>query len=165
MNYEGFKQKYNGIQIDYDGYYGFQCMDLANQYNKEVVGAPRLSGDAKDVWNTYPKSNYDRISNTPTGVPVKGDMLIWGPMPGNPYGHIAVFDNGNVNTFQSFDQNWPVNSYCHLQGHSYDYLLGWLRPKLSLVNWDNKVDRMKTALNAGGTSENKAKEADKIFHS
>lgn len=33
------------------------------------------------------------------------------------------------------------------------------------VNWDNKVDRMKSALNSGGNSESRAKEADKIFHS
>lgn len=32
-------------------------------------------------------------------------------------------------------------------------------------NWDMLVDRMKTALTAGGTNENRAKEADKIFHS
>ncbi len=32
-------------------------------------------------------------------------------------------------------------------------------------NWDMLVDRMKNALNGGGTSENKAKEADRIFHS
>ena len=32
------------------------------------------------------------------------------------------------------------------------------------INWDTKVDRMKTALFAGGTSEARCKEADKIFH-
>lgn len=36
---------------------------------------------------------------------------------------------------------------------------------IPIVNWDMKVDQMKNALNSGGTSESKAKEADKIFHS
>lgn len=32
------------------------------------------------------------------------------------------------------------------------------------VNWDDKVNKMKNALNAGGTSQDRATNADKIFH-
>lgn len=128
MTVQEFLTKYNGKGIDYDGYYGFQCMDLANQYNKEVVGAPRLTGNAVDVWNTYPQTHYDRIANTPTGVPLKGDILIWSQGVGQ-YGHIAVFYQGDMLKFTSFDQNWPVGSICHFQPHNYNYLLGWLHPK------------------------------------
>lgn len=129
MTYSDFKTKYIGHGIDFDHFYGFQCMDLAEQYNKEVIGSTsKLGGNAKDVWTNYPFTLYTKITNTPTGVPKPGDIVIWGAMPGNPYGHIAIFDNGNTNTFTSLDQNWPVNSITHLQSHNYNYVLGWLHP-------------------------------------
>lgn len=128
MTAQDFFNKYNNKGIDFDKFYGFQCMDLAEQYNKEVVGAPRLGGNAADVWNNYPKGHYDRIANTPNGVPQKGDIVIWSKAL-NGFGHIAVFNSGNVMTFTSFDQNWPTGSVCHLQNHNYNYVLGWLRPK------------------------------------
>ncbi len=49
--------------------------------------------------------------------------------------------------------------------YNYYGCVGFLRPKVAIKNWDIVVDRMKGALNAGGISENRAKEADKIFHS
>ena len=130
MNYTDFKTKYAGKGIDFDGYYGFQCMDLAHQYATEIVGydfAPAPA--AKDVWNQN-INGYDKIPNSPTGVPSQGDIVIWGTAIG-PYGHIAVFDNGDANKFQSFDQNWPINSLCHLQDHNYNGVLGWFHPKVS----------------------------------
>ena len=32
MTFEQFKNKHRGKGIDYDGNYGVQCFDLANQY-------------------------------------------------------------------------------------------------------------------------------------
>lgn len=131
MTVQDFFDRYNNKGIDYDNYYGFQCMDLANEYNRDVVGGPFLVGpNAKDVWDSYPQDKYERIENTPEGVPTKGDIVIWGVGVG-PYGHIAVFDHGDVNTFVSFDQNWPINSLCHYQVHNYNGVLGWLRPKMT----------------------------------
>lgn len=138
MTFDEFKLKYNGKGIDFDGYYGFQCMDLAHQYAVEVVGkdfAPAPA--AKDVWNQN-IDGYDKIPNTPTGVPTKGDIMVWGTGIG-AYGHIAIFDNGNVNSFQSFDQNWPINSLCHIQDHNYTGVLGWFHPKVD-VNFNCQVE-------------------------
>jgi len=128
MTYSEFVKKYNGLGIDFDGYYGFQCMDLAHQYAVEVIGKdiPSAPG-AKDVWSKT-VTGYEKIPNTPTGVPQQGDIVIWGSDAG-PYGHIAVFDHGDVNGFVSFDQNWPVNSLSHLQNH---------RPYLSTSSPQNR---------------------------
>lgn len=132
MTVDEFFKKYNGKGIDFDGFYGFQCMDLAQQYVKDCVGGKQLGGpNAKDCWTNYPKETFDRITNTPTGVPQLGDIVIWGAMPGNVYGHIAVYYAGNTVNFTSFDQNWPVGSTSHFQVHNYNYVLGWLRPKVS----------------------------------
>lgn len=131
MTIQQFFDKYNNRGIDFDNYYGLQCMDLAHQYGVEVVGQDIPAAPAaKDVWNKS-TPGYDKIANTPSGVPQKGDIIIWGVGVGQ-FGHIAVFDHGDANTFVSFDQNWPLNSLCHFQNHNYNGVLGWLRPKSSV---------------------------------
>ena len=134
-NLEEFFAKYNNKGIDFDGYYGFQCMDLYRQYVKEALNvrqSPSVRG-ASDVWDTYLKTVYDRIDNTPEAVPEKGDIVIWNDRAGNGFGHIAIFASGDVNSFTSFDQNWPVGSLCHFQPHNYKNILGWIRPKTSTI--------------------------------
>ncbi len=127
MTYDEFLAKWNGKLCDFDGYYGYQCMDLAHQFAVEVNGQDIPAAPAaKDVW-TKESPGYEKFENTPEAVPEKGDIIIWGVEVG-PYGHIAVFDHGDVNGFVSFDQNWPINSSCHLQNHNYKGVLGWLRP-------------------------------------
>jgi hypothetical protein len=106
-----------------------QCVDLWRVYNQKVVGGPFMYGNAVDFWTNYPVDFYDKIPNTPEGVPQLGDVIIWGTRYGK-YGHIAVCtDIADVKGFTSFDQNDPINEACHFQPHSYTGVLGWLRPK------------------------------------
>ena len=141
MTLNEFVQRYNGKGIDADGSYGFQCMDLYRQFVKEVLGFPQsppVTG-AYQVWDTYLGQYFDRIDNTPSGIPQKGDILIWGQSVGK-YGHIAVYLEGNTSSFKSFDQNWPVGTNCHIQSHNYNGLLGWLTPRSNMNGlklWDN----------------------------
>ena len=144
MNTQEFFDKYNNKPINYDGAFGNQCMDVYRQYCKELglTQSPGVNG-AKDVWNTFRKEDFTQIVNTPTGVPQKGDVVIWGVGIGT-FGHIAIFDRGDTNSFTSFDQNYPVQGYidtkgnhigtgvCHFQNHSYTGVLGWLRPKATV---------------------------------
>lgn len=129
MTFDEFIKKYTNKGIDYDGYYGFQCVDLFRQYAKEVLNFNQLPPVpyAKDFWGIV-TPDYEKIANTPTGVPKKGDVIIWNSKVGIA-GHIAVFISGNVNTFNSFDQNWPAGTLCHVQNHNYTGVQGWLRPK------------------------------------
>jgi hypothetical protein len=131
MTASEFFTKYNGKAVDWDHYYGYQCVDLAQYYNYEVISAPPLIGNAKDIWNTYPQAYYTKIVNSPTNVPLKGDVVIWGSGAGGGYGHIAVFYQGDMYQFTSFDQNWN-GAYCHFQPHNYNYILGWLHPTKSV---------------------------------
>lgn len=134
MDTDRFFLKWNNIGCDFDGYYGFQCMDLYQQYNKEVMSGPHLpSPAAADVWNNYPKVLYERISNTPNNFPVKGDVIIWKKAPSLPFGHISVCYSADTSNFVSFDQNWPVGSTCHFQNHNYTNVQGWLRPKSAII--------------------------------
>ena len=148
MKVQEFFDKYNGKEIDYDGFYGNQCMDLAEQYNKEVIGAPRLTGDAYQVWENYPIDFYERILNTPEGVPQEGDLIIWNKNVGGGFGHIAI-STGNeadaTSMFESFDQNWPIGSLCHFQRHDYKNVVGWLHPK---SNQQSIIDELRTQRDA-----------------
>jgi hypothetical protein len=134
MTFDEFLNKYNGKGIDFDKYYGFQCMDLYQQYNQEVVGGNYVPQPAAaDVWNSYPKDHYEKIANGPYNFPEKGDIVIWKKASSLPYGHIAVAVSANQDTFTSFDQNWPTGSICHHQLHNYTNVAGWLRPKKPVV--------------------------------
>ena len=129
MTFDQFITKYNGKGIDFDGAFGFQCVDLYRQYVQEVVRVPQSPPvpGAKDIWNTYLPRYFTRISNSPLNVPQKGDIVIWGTGYG-PWGHVGVFIEGGVWSFRSFDQNDPIGTRCHIQSHSYRGVLGWLRP-------------------------------------
>lgn len=125
-----FFGKYDGKGIDFDNYYGFQCMDLYRQFVKEVLEFPQSPpvAGAKDVWTTYLQDKFDKIDNGPNNCPIKGDIVIWSTGVGQ-YGHIAICKDGTPTEFTSFDENWPVGSLCHFQKHNYTNVLGWLRIK------------------------------------
>jgi len=132
MTLNEYIKKYNGVGIDTDGYYGFQCMDNMHQYCKDVLGldySVLAQSDAKSVYMNFPNvpgaTNFTQIKNTTTAVPQVGDLMFWGYAPS---GHVAIFVEGDVNTFTSFDQNFPTGSKCHLQEHTYKNVLGWLKP-------------------------------------
>jgi hypothetical protein len=130
MTLQEFFDKYNGKGIDFDGAYGFQCMDVYRQYTKEVVEGKQSPGveGAKDVWDTYLTEVYTRTKNTPDNFPKPGDVVIWGTQLG-PYGHIAICSSADANNLTCFGQNFPLGSVCHFQKHTYFGVLGWLRPK------------------------------------
>jgi hypothetical protein len=134
MTLTDFMAKWNGKYIDFDGVYGNQCMDLAHQYYVEVLGVSDgmiLSADcAKNVYlnfnNMYGHEMFEKIANTDINIPEEGDIMIW---ESGTWGHIAIFVEGDVNSFRSFDQNYPTGSPCHIQNHTYSGMLGWLRYK------------------------------------
>lgn len=131
MTIKDFFNKWNGKGIDFDGYYGYQCVDLYRQYCQEVLGipqSPKVTG-ASNIWESYLKEHFIEIKNTPDAIPQFGDIIIWNKYAGGGYGHVAIFDSGDVDSFTSFDQNWPVGSLCHFQPHNYTNVIGWLRPK------------------------------------
>lgn len=130
MTYEEFKNKYNGVGVDWDGHYGAQCVDLARFYIHEVWEVfqfPPVVG-AKDIWEAIDESIYTKIPNSPEGVPEKGDVIVWDGRMGGGYGHVGIFDRGDVNQFWSFDQNWPTGTPSSIQYHKNYYAVkGWFR--------------------------------------
>lgn len=138
MTYENFINKWLNKTCDYDGFYGGQCVDLFRMYVKEVLNYPQPIGviGAKDFWYNYTKDAnlnkyYTKITNKPTNVPNKGDVILWDYWSGNKYGHVSIYIGGDVNKFMSLDQNYPVLSKVTKTQHNYTNpkVLGWLRPK------------------------------------
>ena len=134
MNYSEFISEYNGKSFDYDGVSGVQCVDLIKMYLDKVFGIKAGAwGNAKDYYenfNNLPlKNSFERIANTPSFVPKKGDIAVWGAGLGNTYGHIAIATGeGNTSNFNSYDLNWNGKTV-HKVNHTYKGFLGVLRPK------------------------------------
>lgn len=129
MTLQEFFNQYDGKSVDYDSYYGPQCVDLVQFYNRDVIGAPRLTGNAADIWSSFPHDFYDAIPNGPDNFPSPGDIVIWNTKVGGGAGHIAICRDATKDNFTSFDQNWPTGSPSHFQPHTYTNVFGWLHPK------------------------------------
>ena len=95
---------------------------------------PKAIGNAEAYWNRYEElpylhDNFDKIPNTPSFIPKKGDLVVWDKRHGK-YGHIAVANGeGTTSWFNSYDQNWIVKKM-HKVKHDYKGgFAGVLRPK------------------------------------
>ncbi len=104
MTYQEFKNKYNGKYIDFDGYYGPQCWDLAQFYFSEVLNLPSsiLSGCGQ-VKNMLVRPKIDVLLQYFNEVPITamcpGDVCIWST------NHIAIFDHWDGRNNWYFSQN------------------------------------------------------------
>jgi cell wall-associated NlpC family hydrolase len=137
MNLNKFIKTYDGRYLDWDGRFGCQCVDVARYYFAEVCGLktqPAGVVGAKDFYADFEKdpvlkARFIRIPNTPTFVPQPGDVVVWDGTGGNPYGHIGIFVRGDVRAFDSLDQNLPAGAPCGVVHHTYQNVLGFLRPR------------------------------------
>lgn len=139
MNIDQFIAKYLGKQVDFDGAYGGQCVDLFRQYNKEVLNIPQPKGvtGAADFWSNHNtdvnlSASFIKISNTPDFIPIAGDVMIWTRKYG-PYGHIAIVTKADINQFTCFSQNDPTGQPCILKTYKYTNVYGVLRPKVLIT--------------------------------
>jgi hypothetical protein len=139
---DDFFNKWNNRGSNYDKVFGNQCVDVFKYFNRDVVGATEVSGNAINYWTKYPTHFYTKIINTPWFIPKKGDVMIWAVSKTLPLGHIAIVKEANLFSFVSFEQNWPTQGYydkkgnfigtgvCHFEKHNYLFpkVLGVLRP-------------------------------------
>ena len=135
-NIDEFVEKYKGKTVGYpEGSYVGECLSLCKLYIKEIFGIdppPSGSNSAYGYWTNFPNplpTVFDKVQNTLTAVPQKGDIPIWNTSVGGGYGHIDIFVSGDVNAFTGFDQNWNGRQ-AHLQSHDYTNIVGWLKVKL-----------------------------------
>ncbi|MBR0113417.1 MAG: CHAP domain-containing protein [Clostridia bacterium] len=129
---------------------GYQCVDLAKSYLVDCFKFfhcfPSLEanwawGNARDWYENYADHKelvkyFKRISNTPSFVPIKGDILVF--TENNKYGHICIAYNDQSTTkkIYSIDQNYPTGSKVKYCTHYYtsEGFLGVLRPRDRIVS-------------------------------
>lgn len=142
MTLDEFYEKYNGKAVDTDGVPAqkYQCADLAKKGMSEMLGISFPSFTLSDInphgYVRYAFEAFERYSAlkanfTKISMPVviqKGDLVVWGTEVGKA-GHIAWGISGDAGHFYSFDQNWNNKYYCTKTYHSYNGVLGVLRPK------------------------------------
>lgn len=98
MTINEFCTKYRGQKVDFDGFAGAQCVDLARQFMKDVQGIPEYtgacatSGGAKDLYLDYEKMPVEKKYFKQIVKDYKiGDLIIWGETSKNKFGHVAIF--------------------------------------------------------------------------
>ena len=133
LTFDAFVNKYIGGAVDYDGSAGAQCVDLAKAYLKEVHNVPQFSigGSAKNYWTrTFNQlAEFEKIENTKTFVPKKGDIAVWDSSKGGGHGHVAICTGeGDTKHFYSYDMNWNGKAMKKVK-HDYSGFYGVLRPK------------------------------------
>lgn len=146
-----FAERINkGIDVDGNGVY---CFDLANDYSVNLIGGKNFIGDgAYEIYTNFAnqpgKELYERISNTPEFVPIKGDIMVWGQGLGK-WGHVAICNGkGDTTWFESYEQNWTGNNDpVALIKHNYTNVLGVLRPKDQSKVLGKKTEVKETKVN------------------
>jgi hypothetical protein len=133
MNLNEFKNRYLGKQVEFHSFGAGalnQCVDLANQYIKELGLTPIIGTNAKDFKDKFITSEFEWIVNTPEAIIKKGDIPVWNGRVGGGAGHIAIaLEDGNLNSFTSLDQNWSQKERVTVENHNYANVSGWLRSK------------------------------------
>ena len=112
-----------------------QCFDWAI-YWCEYLGFPKtiFSGlyGAHEIYDNWSNPQFEKIPNSTTFVPQKGDICVWSGSLNGGIGHVAVATGkGDTAYFESSDQNWVVGNPVTLVKHSYNYFLGVQRYKVS----------------------------------
>jgi hypothetical protein len=89
-----------GKNVDYDGNFGAQCVDLVRDYLERCHGVARESQPEATEgaagwwagWRSHPKAQKALARTGPP--PAQGDIAVYPPKAGNPYGHICVVIGG-----------------------------------------------------------------------
>lgn len=124
-------QNNNNKYLDYDGWYGAQCVDLINFYTQGFVGGKNVMVPrANDMYDRYDSSVYTRLgNNSPAQM---GDVAVWGYGPNTPGSHVAIVvgDNGNgtLRVLQSNATSAGSAGNSVISNISKAALRGYLRP-------------------------------------
>ena len=135
MTFDEFLGQYNGkTKVGNTTANKGQCVGLASVWI-DVLGGPHVWGDAKDMYQNADANFFEKIPNSLTGVPQKGDIIIWNGTFNRGPGHVAIATGkGDTKTFEVFEQNNPLGSNCHLRTFAnYNYVTGWFRPRNAVV--------------------------------
>lgn len=120
MTLQDFINQNNNHALDYDGWYGAQCVDLV-QFWSRANGKGSFSGPT--ALSLVAPAGWRWVANTPSGRPPEGAVVKYSYAP---VGHVSIAKGGgSVASFPSFDQNWNGHHYCEQVTHDYSHVVGW----------------------------------------
>lgn len=127
-----FVNKYNGKKVDFDGAYGFQCVDLFRQYCADNglphTGSCSSTGGAIDLWNDYDKM-LEKVYFQKVRTPRAGDVVIFGATPNNRFGHVAIVLGILGSGLIVFEQDGIKQDGAKINIRPRNKILGYLRIK------------------------------------
>lgn len=117
-----------------DGAYGYQCKDVADDYCLALFGSwvdTIRPGDAKFAYYNASPDYFEKVENTPEGVPPRGAIICWNGSMGGGFGHIAVVLRADKNSFDVVEQNGFTKTRPAYEASysTYQHVIGWLIPK------------------------------------
>jgi hypothetical protein len=104
----------NGANINFDGRYGTQCMDLWNYFWTELgLKGIQPHKDAASVWEDYTGEHYKFFDGILPDKPAKkGDVFIYNRQAwGTGYGHIGIVISDNGDTITVLETNGLGDGY------------------------------------------------------
>lgn len=107
------------------------CLWLFNDWVNTIRPA-----NAREAFANSNEEYFEKIVNNPNDpnlIPQRGDIIIWGAMSGNPYGHIAVVAGADTNGVDVIEQDGFLQVPARLYRRPYvlagGAVIGWLRPR------------------------------------
>lgn len=149
-----------GKFIDYDGWYGFQCFDSANDYWDYLFGHGLYGDSAADIPTNAKNKEYFKTeatvyNNTPSFLAEGGDVVIFPRTFGEGHGHVAVVLSATLNSITVVESNWLGGGWdgVKAQGgtgwepatkrtHNYDPNMIFIRPKFAKSKVTAKVSKV-----------------------
>lgn len=109
MTLDEFVKEYEGKKIDYDGYYGAQCVDLVRLYIRLVWSLPQPKNiiSAYEAYTRWLRcgDGFNEIGWRSLSKIARGDIVIFPPTISNPHGHIAIVLDVAEDEVLCFEQN------------------------------------------------------------
>ena len=117
--------------MDYDNWYGAQCVDLYDFYTTGFVGGQAIMvNNAEDIWYSHDANVYTQIDRAQ--IPHMGDVAVWGRGTYTPGSHVGIIigDNGDgtVKTLSNNATSAGNKGNSAIVNISKAALLGYLRP-------------------------------------
>lgn len=142
MTLDEFVKKYEGKKVDYDGYYGAQCVDLARLYIRLVWGLPQPKNiiSAYEAYTHWLRcgNGFEEISWKSLTKIARGDLVVFPPTDTNLHGHIAIVLDIADGEVLCFEQNGFTQKGAEQKRRPLDTVFGCLtlseKKKRSLEN-------------------------------